>query len=153
QTERGYAEAIRITRQLLDALRQDKDPKVDRRALEAKLASYYHDLGIFHNDANDLDRALEAYSQGLKLRERLCRCTRHNDPTCFECLDEESAPLRAELGRSHGYLGDVYINQGQFPQAAEAYRTSHKVRLDLSRKFATHPDLGDEIKFQLARSF
>jgi serine/threonine protein kinase/tetratricopeptide (TPR) repeat protein len=153
QTERGYAEAIRITQQLLDAQQQSKGPKVDRRALEAKLAGYYHELGIFLDDANDLDRALEAYSHGLKLRQELCLCARHKDPTCFECLDADSAPLRAELGRSHGYLGDVYINQGQFQQAAEAYQTSHKVRLDLFRKFATHTVLGDEIKFQLARSY
>ena len=156
EARKGYEEAIRLLTSLLDA-RGETAPAAEVKAWKADLASYHHDLGIFFNVSSELDHALEQYLKGLGIREELCRCPAHGEPTCYDCLAAADVDLRAQLGRSHGYLGDVYLSKGQEKEGDAAYQTSHKIRLDLTKKFARSAEIGgkraDELKFQLARSF
>ncbi|MFO0953770.1 MAG: serine/threonine-protein kinase [Isosphaeraceae bacterium] len=140
----------------LDTLIEEQEglaPAAEVRKWRAELASVSHDFGIFHSELGDLAHALEYFLKGLRNREVLNRCHAHGDPVCYDCLGEKDIPVRAELGRSHGYLGDVYISLGRDREGFEAYQTSHRIRQDLSRKFAQLEKVAPELKFQLARSF
>ena len=53
-----------------------------------------------------------------------------------------------DLARSHGYIGDVELDLGRFPQADRSYWESHARRQALAKDPADH-----EAQFQLARSF
>jgi serine/threonine protein kinase len=157
ETTRGYEEAIAAMETLL-ASNPNLSPTPPLtpesvQARKAELASFHHEYGVFLMEGNHLDPALNHLLAGLRLREELSACEAHHDPTCPTCLNRDNADLRAELARSHGYLGDVYLLRGQHDEANAAYQTSHEIRLDLARAFSSDQERLDRFHFQLARSF
>ncbi|MFO0959562.1 MAG: serine/threonine-protein kinase, partial [Isosphaeraceae bacterium] len=127
------------------------------RGWKAELARLHHEFGILHQAGNAFGKALYHFEEGRDIREALCACAPHGDPACDACLTRADIPLRAELGRSHGYLGDIHINQGRHEEGDRAYKRSHAIRKGLSDRFADDPAVAAEarrpLKFQLARSY
>lgn len=109
------------------------------------LAEAYHGLGEVQLDrpaegANRSQALLDAetnFNQSKLLREELVRIT----------VGEENRNHRRDLARSLGYLGDLYLAQGDIPRAAEAYEESKKLRKAL---FDANPR-DPEARFQYAR--
>jgi tetratricopeptide (TPR) repeat protein len=142
--EREYLRAL----ELLEPLPQDD------RLLRLK-AEANHNLGILYfdwrRDSSDLDLAEKHYLKGLEDRQQLTR-----PKTEAEYLKD----LR-DLGRSHGFLGDVYVEKGKFERADRHYWESHAKRsriVDALDAAGKQPRVGqqferDEARCQQARSF
>jgi serine/threonine-protein kinase len=132
-------------RRMRAAKPQDKELKPDDKALQRLLAEAYHCLGEISlsqpAEGAARQQALIAadtqFTDSKKIREQLVAAT----------TGAESRNHIRDLARSLGYLGDVYLAQGDVPKAAQAYEESKKHREMLHRTMLNDP----EQKFQFAR--
>ncbi len=121
---------------VLDAERRFKDAEValddarrtleelpdadrDRTDCRLLLAETYHNLGSHEDSLNRPWGALEQYTKALSLREKL-RPELGNQRDFIEVL-----------ARSHGYIGDVYLELQQLDKAHESYWQAKKLRKSL----------------------
>jgi len=115
------------------------EPKPEYKLLEAEVL---HNQGVLYSRRSQWLAALEHYEKSLRLRQAL-----------FD-HDPQHPRYRRDLARSHGYIGDVYMAQGDWAKARKSYQASHELRLQLFEDNQKSNDAKDpDLKFQLARSF
>lgn len=143
RSEYGLAEEnLGRARESLEA-RNSKHP--EDSSLKRDLAEVYHALGeVFLNrDAESAARhaaLLESqtwFEKSKDLREQLRDSTK----------GAERRNYQRDLARSLGYLGDLYLAQGNVAKATEAYNRSKDLREELHRTNPSDP----EHRFQYAR--
>jgi serine/threonine protein kinase len=135
-------------------------PPTADRAAELHAAEIAHLRGEMFGRQYLLKDAVGAYSEAIQYRERLA------EPYFAKTAKELAAGTEAEralavkylreLGRGHGYRGDVYLLQGHTSLADRDYQTSHRARQlvhDLLSAPGGDPIELERAKFQLGRSF
>ena len=128
ETEPNYRRAIEI----LDTLIQDDEIEAElRHGIQAELGTAHHEFGIYLSDRGDAEGARTHFRRGLEVRELLpkpCSNPEHRELGGRACGCEGSFEDRTELARSHGYLGDRYLADGQLKAAVEEYEISNRIR-------------------------
>jgi tetratricopeptide (TPR) repeat protein len=91
-------------------------PTEKRALLEAEA---HHLLGQLNQQRNLPSLAIEHYGKAIEIRDRLCQ----ENPSNVE--------FRRDLGRGHGFLGDVYLDLRDFDKAEVEYKKSDNQRTAL----------------------
>ena len=89
---------------------------------EAEAAYAWTELGDVLVVVGDLPAALDAFRQGMAIRERLVR------------QDQGNAQWQRDLSISHDRVGDVLVAQGDLPAALDAFRQGMAIRERLARQ-------------------
>ncbi len=136
----GQAEAeYRAALTLLEELCQSPEPVRDAHlGYRQQLAEVWHNVGILHTTTRPKGEALIAYRKALAIRSELCQ------------LDSANLSFLRDLARSHGYIGDVELDQEDLARADASYWESHRIRLEIGKRDTKEPA---EAQFQLARSW
>jgi len=140
-----FPQAQRVLESAAETLQRLRQQQPDNTSMLRYLAEAYHCLGEVYLDrpAEGTPRAqalLDSetnFNQSKLLREALVKAT----------VGEESRNHERDLARSLGYLGDLYLAQGDIVQAAQAYEQSKNLREGLYRANPRDP----EHRFQYAR--
>lgn len=140
-----WGEAQRICEATAETLRVLRDSQPENKEVLRSLAEAHHCLGevTLSRPADGPARQqslIESeghFTESKKIREQLVNAT----------SGEEGRNHVRDLARSTGYLGDLYLAQGNVPKAAAAYDDSRKRREELYRTKSDDP----EQRFQYAR--
>src|SRR5205085_8906134 len=97
----------------------------------------HHLFGILYDSRKKRKEAVKEYLDGLAIRKKLTEA------------EPSNRSFRRDLARSHGYLGDTYLELGDTTKAWDAYRESEVIR----QKLADEDAADAEARFQLARSY
>ena len=89
---------------------------------EAEAAYAWTELGDVLVVVGDLPAALDAFRQGMAIRERLAR------------QDQGNAQWQRDLSISHNKIGEVLVAQGDLPAALDAFRQDMAISERLARQ-------------------
>lgn len=137
--------AQQIVESAADSLQHMRGSQPQNNELLRLLAEAYHGLGeILLNRPSggaarqdSLIQSEAKFSESKVIREQLVNAS----------SGEESRNHIRDLARSLGYLGDLYLAQGNIPKATQAFEDSKKRREELYRTRSDDP----EHRFQYAR--
>jgi tetratricopeptide (TPR) repeat protein len=116
-----------------DLLKNDSENPI----LLRELAEVFHRQGEAYLTEENIPKSLEFLEKSRDLREKL---EAKADPDTLDAC-------KRDVARSHGYLGDVYLQKGQLNNAINSYRVSRERRKALFEAHENDP----EHRFQYAR--
>lgn len=151
-----YESAIKILEKLQNrpiTKTKATDPELEFE-IRMELGNAYHEYGILRSQRGESVAALEFYEKGRKVREELCLpCPKHGQQKACGC--EGNVEVRTGLGRSYGYIGDIYRAAGKDSETKDAYLRSHAIRLKLYNDYLdseNDPKRFANLTIQLERS-
>ena len=143
ESDRLYRTALReleIAREAFKDSPNGPAPGDMQSLVLAVVAEVHHRLGILLQSQSMRQESLKEYAEALAIRQSL------------QARNLNTSEHQRNLARTLGYLGDVQLEVGQFPEAEQSYWSSHEIRKILYKKDATAAeDL--EAAFQYARSY
>ena len=157
----GARKEIEEARSLWELLRADETDPAHRASAAVNCAEVLHLSGELYNRTRDFARADEQYGRSIDLRRELARDALTKPAEALAALPpaerEREIKYLRELGRGHGYRGDVRAETGRTADADRDYWESHRVREKVARVFAlakntATADAGDA-RQQLGRSW
>jgi tetratricopeptide (TPR) repeat protein len=124
-------------------LQEGADDAVTANKYRLRLAEVHHKFGEVFSDQNKRTHAETHFLKSLTLRRQLWQ------------QDPKDPAYRKDLARSHGYLGDLYLDMGDDKRAREAYQEAKKIREELFKEMKDRKEELPrvEAQFQLARTY
>ncbi len=137
----NYSDAIEVLAKLQGKLKEEsRIDSVLAKRVGLELGNAHHESGVIHSSRGKPLDALTSFSKGREVRESICDpCPSHGNARECGCAGDIAA--RAGLGRSHGYLGDIYRSNGRLSDAIAAYDRSHAIRKKLFEDIKSTPGI------------